>query len=267
MAMADKMGFDINTVGTQFVPGNKLRISTVLQRVREEVDALGGVDLIVIDTSSAYFEGDEENDNKQMGDHARMLRSLVNLPGDPCVVVACHPAKAASTDNLLPRGGYAFLCEMDGNLVSVKRDNIAEVHWHGKFRGPEFEPFAFELGTITSDALVSKKGRQIYTVMATPLGEEGKDTIRAAAREDEDLVLESLAATPGISLRKIAEDRGWIFQSTGEPAKSRVQKIVDKLKKAGLVEFDRDTWTVTKKGETAIKKAAKSTSEKQASGW
>ena len=66
---------------------------------------LGGVSFVLIDTSAAYYEGDEENANVQAGNHARLMRQLVNLPGEPCVLVMCHPVKNATQDNLLPRGG------------------------------------------------------------------------------------------------------------------------------------------------------------------
>jgi hypothetical protein len=42
------------------------------------------------------------------------------MPGGPCVLVACHPPKNAGDDNLLPRGGGAFIAEMDGNLTGRK---------------------------------------------------------------------------------------------------------------------------------------------------
>ena len=51
------------------------------------------------------------------------------MPGEPCVIVACHPVKNASDDNLIPRGGGAFLNEVDGNLTATRwrrgRDALA----------------------------------------------------------------------------------------------------------------------------------------------
>ena len=54
--------------------------------------------------------------------------------------MTCHPTKNPDMDNLLPRGGGAFLNEMDGNLVAIKNNSVVTVHWHGKFRGPDFAP-------------------------------------------------------------------------------------------------------------------------------
>ena len=141
-------------------------------KVRQEADELGGFDLIIVDTSAAYFPGDDENNNVQLGAHARRLRLLTTMPGNPCVVVACHPVKNAGNDNLLPRGGGAFIAEVDGNLVCLKRDSIVDLSWQGKFRGPDFDPVGFELRTVTADKLKDSKGRSIATVMAMPLSEQ-----------------------------------------------------------------------------------------------
>ncbi|WP_160168919.1 AAA family ATPase [Bradyrhizobium sp. Ai1a-2] len=125
IALADKMDFDPETIGVHFVAGVK-KLSEIAPRIREEVQRIdGGVSLVVVDTSAAFFEGDEENGNVQAGAHARMMRSLVSLPGGPCVLVMCHPVKNAQQDSLLPRGGGAFIAEVDGNLTCWKTD----IHW------------------------------------------------------------------------------------------------------------------------------------------
>ena len=41
---------------------------------------------------------------------------------------------AASDDNLLPRGGGAFLAEVDGNLTA-KRDDMSSVYFQASSRG------------------------------------------------------------------------------------------------------------------------------------
>ena len=75
IAMAEHMGFDLNNIDVYFVPG-VFKIEELDARIRQEIDVLGGVSLVIIDTSAAYFGGDSENDNVQMGAHARQLRNL-----------------------------------------------------------------------------------------------------------------------------------------------------------------------------------------------
>src|SRR5262249_42513371 len=98
IGMAEHLGFDAGGIGVHFIPG-KFQISALMQKVRKEVEALGGVALVVVDTSAVFFEGRDANDNVQMGEHARRLRELAALPGQPCVLVLCHPVKNAADDN------------------------------------------------------------------------------------------------------------------------------------------------------------------------
>ena len=138
---------------------------------------LGGVDPVEVDTSATYFDQDDENDNVQMGGHARMLRTVTTLSGSPVVLIACHPTKHATNDCMLPRGGGAFIAEVDGNLTCIKTGTVAEVHWQGKFRGCDFAPIGFQLETVYAPSLVDSKGRSIPTVMATPITEQMKEEI------------------------------------------------------------------------------------------
>ena len=101
LAMSQQMDFDVETIKVYFVPG-RFKISELIERIRDEVRKLGGVSLLIIDTSAAYFEGDDENSNVQLGGHASGLREL-SLPGGPTTIINCHPTKNATDDNLVPR--------------------------------------------------------------------------------------------------------------------------------------------------------------------
>src|SRR5262249_36526898 len=46
-------------------------IAGMRERLAAAIDKLGGVDLVLVDTSAAYFLKDDENNNPQMGEHAR----------------------------------------------------------------------------------------------------------------------------------------------------------------------------------------------------
>jgi hypothetical protein len=159
IAMSVSTSFDIDAIDVHFIPGT-FKISAMVERIAKEVKALGGVALIIVDTSAAYFEGSEENDNVQQGAHARRLRNLVNLPGGPCVLTNCHPVKNAGDDNLNPRGGGAFVAEIDGNLTALRDDTAVVLHWQVKFRGPDFAPISFVLRT---DRRIEKEGTILVT--------------------------------------------------------------------------------------------------------
>ena len=92
------------------------------------------------------------------------------VTGGATVIVTCHPTKSPNLDNLLPRGSGAFLAEVDGNFVCLKHDGgVVDLHWQGKFRGPDFPPILFKIEAGTTDLLKDRKGRAIWTVTARPL--------------------------------------------------------------------------------------------------
>ncbi len=78
IVLSERMGFDPKTIDVHFLPGTP-KLTEIGDRVREKVQRLGGVSFVLIDTSAAYYEGDEENANVQAGNHARLMRQLVNL--------------------------------------------------------------------------------------------------------------------------------------------------------------------------------------------
>lgn len=65
IVLSDEMGFDIEAMPVYFIP--VFKISQMGKCIAKEIDELGGAVLVVIDTSAAYFEGDDENDNVQQG--------------------------------------------------------------------------------------------------------------------------------------------------------------------------------------------------------
>lgn len=196
-AMVQQLGIDLTKTEVYFVPGAQ-KLSQIERRIAQEMEERD-LSLVIIDTSAAYYEGDDENNNVQAGTHARRLRELVKLPGGPTVLVCCHPTKNAGDDNLLPRGGGAFIAEVDGNLTCKKSGNTVELHWQGKLRGPDFSPLLFQLETVTHEHLKDSRGRLIPTVVARPLSEESRQAMAASSRRDEDQLLKAIAENPGAS--------------------------------------------------------------------
>jgi hypothetical protein len=252
IAMSQQMGFDVNDVEVYFIPGT-FSIAGMRARIKEEMKQIGEAALIMVDTSAAFFEGKDENSNAEQAAHARMLRSLCDMLGGPCVLIACHPPKNAGDDNLTPRGGGAFLAEVDGNLIARKDEGGVTVNWQGKFRGPDFADLVFGLQTVTHERLKDSRGRLIPTVVANPIGEIAQEEMAAAARTQEDQLLLQLSATPTATQPDLARSLGW-FMRDGAPAKMRVKRAIDKLEAAKLLKRDRDGVTLTPSGENAIAK-------------
>jgi hypothetical protein len=90
------MGVDPATEMVQWVDG-AMDLTQVADRISREIADNGNeYSMVVVDTSAAYFPGDDENSNTQAGNHARHLRSLTTLPGGPCTLVLCRPTKRRS---------------------------------------------------------------------------------------------------------------------------------------------------------------------------
>jgi hypothetical protein len=207
---------------------------------------------LIIDTSAAYFEGDDENSNVQLGRHASQMREL-RLPGGPTTIINCHPTKNATDDNLLPRGAGAFLAEVDGNLTLKLDDTAIEMHWQGKFRGADFAPISFELCTVTHERLKDTKGRLISTVIAKPLSDAAQEELAQAIRFEEDQLLRIIETNPKASIAELAKVAGWL-NAKFEPLKAKAQRTVNRLKKAKLIAIERGEYLISEKGSKLLKK-------------
>jgi hypothetical protein len=233
------------------------KLSDIAPRIKEEAKQIGKISLVIIDTSIAYYDGDDENNNVQAVLHARRMRALVDLSGGPCVIALCHPIKKASRDDLLPRGGGAFLNEVDGNLTCWNDDGVVTLHWLGKFRGPDFAPITFKLETVTSEKIRDSKGRKMPTVLATALSKEDERAAEARTVADEDALLLALADNPRAAFAGLAVALGWISDK-GEN-KAKVKRCADRLKADKLVKSDRrGTLLLTEKGREEVERVRKS---------
>ena len=176
--------------------------------------------MIIIDTSAAYFPGDDENSNVENGAYARMQRTLVKLAGHPTVLALCHPVKHAAKDNLLPRGGGAYLNEVDGNLTAYGDRPMAEMHWQGKFRGADFDPIHFEMITVKSPRITDAKGRIIPTVAAKHLSAKEQSERVKEVTNDQDSLMVAMLENDGASISDLAAALGWLMAMT-PPTRAR----------------------------------------------
>jgi len=256
-----KRSDDPLTDNISFIPGI-FNVDEMIPVLEHDTKSHGPISLIVIDTSAAYFLGDEEMSNTQMASHARMLRKLTKLPGNPCTLALCHPIKhAVDATQLLPRGGGAYLAEVDGNLTLWRQDEHAILDHSGKFRGPGFQPITFKLERIEhAKGLTDAKGRSISTVHAVAITNTEEDQAEADTRAKEDRVLSAMLRLQGEdgSLAKWAEYVGWV-NARGEPDKKSVENALKRLTKSkpALIRSNRGKWELTDPaGKDAARKAA-----------
>lgn len=162
------------------------------------------LDFVNVDTSPAYFGGTEENDNTQIRHHAALLRRLTHLPGRPCVVANCHPTKAARRGELLPRGGGAFLAELDANVTLWNEDGLLEID-STKLRGPPFEPFSVGL-THHTVAFTNGETQSVPVAIPLSVSEEGRHLSR---RSDDEADLLGILRQGPRPFAELAESGPW----------------------------------------------------------
>ena len=236
------------------MPGNFPVTPEAAEELKRKIDGSGvEFSLIIGDSLAAYFPGDDENHNVQMGNYARNWRVLTTCAGRPAVMALAHPIKAATRDTLLPRGGGAFLAEIDANLVlwaEGERETTA-LHWQGKIRGADFQPVTFALTPVTLTDKVDAKGRALVSVVAVLQTAEQADISIKAAFTNENVVLEWLRRHPGISVRDIAANAGWLSEA-GKPHVGKVQRLLASLNHLKLARKWRGKWKITPAGEAEL---------------
>lgn len=128
-------------VDIHFVQG-RFSINEWTDVLRAKMDAMPDLKLVIVDSLQAFFEGDNDNDNSQMVEMAHKLRDLCSTKTRPALLIIAHPAgKTPSKETLVPRGGSAFLNEIDGNLTVWSQDASQQtLHHSQKFRGAGFDP-------------------------------------------------------------------------------------------------------------------------------
>jgi hypothetical protein len=248
---------DPGSLDIQFMRGvHKLSSSDIQNKLIAECTE--PVDILMVDTSSAYFEGSEENANMEALDHAKMFRKLISiLPGHPTGIIACHPRGNFDKNNIVPRGGTAFFNEIDGGMYLWRDEGSGYTELcrhHTKFRGPLFDsiPFGFDVGSAPS--LLDKKGRSIQTVVGRVLTD---DQLKAIQDEEDDnamAVLKVYVEFPGCSYVDICRMYRWV-NDKGYARKSKVQNLVKGLEKRKYVtKLDNGQYEATANGKEALSK-------------
>ncbi len=255
--LSREMGFNPDTERVTWIVGPK-DIGQEAARFQTEAATKGlNFAFVVVDTAAAYNPGDDENSNNQAGAYARQLRSLTNLPGGPCVVVLTHPTKRAADDDLMPRGGGAFLAEVDGNMAVMRKDSLLAVVPFGKFRGDMSWSQRYEIEIVGDHPkLKDARGRQMRSVLARPVDEATATALERRGERDEDCVLRALPSHQdgGLTQTDVASKLCWFIKGDPtQPAHYRVKRLLEVLQQSKLAECVRKTrWRLTSKGEIEV---------------
>jgi hypothetical protein len=248
MATAQALSLSPTSLFSIGVVRGSFAIGAAFDDLAQRAGQFGELAAVFVDTSAAFFDGDDENANAPMRQHASNLRRLCELPGKPAVIVLCHPVKNPAKDNLLPRGGGAFLAEVDGNLTCWREGSLVNMHWAGKIRGAGFEPIQLELVPQVL-AIADAKGRNVASVAVLPVNADRVEAIQQATVSDENRLLSAMLASPGASVAALSSAIGFTYGPARLPNKARTSRLLQKLQAQKLVEQARGgAWRLTPKG-------------------
>ena len=258
LATMNSLGITLDDVrGRIWVLAQSTGLCYLLEQIKKDAEAMGELTMVLVDTSVAFFGGDNENDNQQAYSHARDLRELSMLPGKPSVVVNCHPAAGAGKDmtreSCVPRGGSAFMNEIDTNLTVWSEGDTAEFHWMRKKRGPDFSPILFEYRAVN----IVQHEQNVPTVVAHHIDEQREKDLRRNKIEAECRLLLAMYNAPNGTIREWALDAGFTIKTgrlAGQAHVSFTVRTMESLKEYKLLERSRrDGWILTKAGKEEAK--------------
>jgi len=232
-------------------------LAYLLEQIKKDAGKMGVLSMVLVDTSVSFFTGDNENDNQQAYCHARDLRELAELPGKPAVLVNCHPSSGAgkdmTRDSCVPRGGSAFLNEIDTNLSVWSEGDTAELHWTRKKRGPDFTPILFEYKGVQ----MRYHDQDVPTVVAVHIDEDREKEVRQRRKEAESRLMFAMFHNQSGTIREWAREAGFVIRTgvhAGEAHTSFTVRTLERLKQYKLAErSQRDGWVLTKQGREEAK--------------
>jgi hypothetical protein len=258
LATMNSLGITLDDVrGRIWVLPQSTGLCYLLEQIKKDAETMGDLTMVLVDTSVAFFGGDNENDNQQAYSHARDLRELSMLPGKPSVVVNCHPAAGAGKDmtreSCVPRGGSAFMNEIDTNLTVWSEGDTAEFHWMRKKRGPDFSPILFEYKAVN----IVQHDQSVPTVVAHHIDEQREKDLRRNKKEAESRLLLAMYNAPNGTIREWALNAGFTIKTgrlAGQAHVSFTVRTMERLKEYKLLERSRrDGWILTKAGKEEAK--------------
>lgn len=197
------------------------------------------ISLVIFDTKASYFDGDNEDDNMQAKAHALWFKSVaMRLPGNPVVLVLCHPPKAATSIELMrPRGGGGFINEIDGNLSCISHGDLTVVSRDPeKYRGVTFAPLTFLRSVTFPERLRDNETGKLMPAVICHLADDEEVAKEEYKIKTEDMqVLELLDKDLTLSLRDIAEKLSWFYKD-GSPNHKKVRLILDRLRNGKMID-------------------------------
>jgi archaellum biogenesis ATPase FlaH len=232
-------------VDIHFVQG-RFSIKEWTDVLRSKMEQMPDLKLVIVDSLQAFFEGDNDNDNTQMVEMAHKLRNLCKTSQRPALLIIAHPAgKVPSKDNLVPRGGGAFLNEIDGNLTVWSQDASQQtLHHSQKFRGAGFDPMEWVMQIHEFPHLADIHG----TPLKLPVSRPETHTERTGREKQSDTILRQYLETVDdkkpLSVREGAAQFG--------VSRYRMEMVISTAKSENLIKRYAKTYVLTDGGKAFL---------------
>jgi len=211
--------------------------------------------LVIVDTDVAYYGGSDENDNVERRYHAQCLRRLIDITGKPAVVTLCHPSKGATADTMEPRGGGAFLGEIDCAITMLGSRERVEMEPHmRKFRGEPFDKVAFCIETVELPQYINKlTGKPMTTAIARYLPPKEEEAIEEMIGERQFKVLKHIHQHPDASMRgRILDFEAGFGGNVMKISAATLSRDIAQLKEMEYIKKAVRGFELTRRGKAAV---------------
>lgn len=137
---------------------------------------------------------------------------------------------------MLPRGGGAFIAELDGNVAVYKKDSLLAVAPFGKFGGDNSWTMNCKLELIRDHPkLKGPRGQFTTSVVALPVGDGAVAIMEKRIDHDMEIVLNAVQNAPSAVPTDLARVLEWTVGPKSEPDVNRVKRNLARLQKDKLV--------------------------------
>lgn len=210
LAECQVLGISPHEIGDQItVIAQSFQLPTAVSALADAVRERGEYKLVIVDTVPAYAWYEEENSNAEARGMAMALRSIESMvPGNPTVLAPCHPRKGATREDLEPRGGGAFLAELDGNLTCWLADGVVEFGWQKKLRQAGFAPLKFKVSEVALEDRPLPDGTPYTTVGLEWIDERSAEDLERKAYEFENRILYEMLRNQNGNIRDWSDAAG-----------------------------------------------------------
>ena len=211
--------------------------------------------LVIVDTDVAYYGGSDENDNVERRYHAQCLRRLIDITGRPAVVTLCHPSKGATAETMEPRGGGAFLGEIDCAITMLGSRECVQMEPHTrKFRGEPFDRVSFAIETVELPEFINRLTQKpMTTAIARYLPPKEEEVIEETVGERQHALLRHIARHPEASIRaRVLDLEAGMMGQVMKVSNATISRDIQQLKEMEYIKRAVRGFELTRRGKAAV---------------